>query len=427
MSGSIDDILLIPLRDSDGLGHSMARLLSEKRGGHDTSIRKMIRHRTFKGGEYSPRTDASTEYAGKRVVLLSTFTSRVDFNAQATARVLFMHGLAMGYGAKEVNLMALPFPYARQDDDPQMLTPAEEALKSAEQRGAETDTIADLRKRVRKLRGMQGDAFGLDLYVQFLSQRPIARIMTSEDHNPAAMRQCVERHYGSTQGVYFNSDPFILFGHLFSHHRFHGENETLSFRNGGNDAVVALFDKGSWERGERFCTYAGFENVGFIRGRKSRKRAGDPTAIDTDLQYEIGEDDLEGKTLIVPDDIFDSGGTVVESIMKIDFERYGTPRYVVVVAPYPVMSGEAFDRLADNRINLVTTSFRPSMRHHTEYGSDQTNVLYVAEAMTHELITVMTENRSLLSSENFGNLRPHEISDLYSLPEERPFIPFVSM
>lgn len=403
-----DDVLILPLRGNDGLVKAIAEYMNLRdENGDALALNQVFRIRSFSDGSPNPKVYRQDIVKGKRVILVDTYTTRVNMNERAFARLMFSVDALKRSGAAEVNLASFPLPYARQDEDP-----ADIAKIPSD------STDPTVQKHRKKLQNMQGESFAMDAYNSFLHNIGIKRIFTSENHNPKEMRESVERHYGTSDGVLYNLDPFILFGHLFSFAPIYGQNgEPLDFGRNGSNVVMGGIDLAAHERVDRLIRYTGFTDAAVLLNLKNRRRAGDPTAISVqkfgDRNYH--EHGLEGKILLIPDDMFDSGGSVESTLLDIDYTKEGVPKYVLCVVPYPINSGEAFERIQKNHLNIWTTTFRPNISQHGDFGAESITPLYMGRWLADEFSSIMSEGKPLLVEENFPNLSPAYLSRLYEL------------
>jgi len=376
--------------------------------GEPLSLNKVLRYNNFPDGATNPKVYKPEEIEGKRVILVDTHTSRVNMNERAWTRVAFLKSILDGAGATEVNLATFPIPYSRQDADPNAPPP----------KGNPNDPAH--KKRLRKHFNIQGEPFALDDYIGFLSYLGIKRIITAENHNPAGTEEIIQRRFGKAKGVFFNLDPFILFGHLFKNFPMYGaDGQRLDFGQNGSNVVLGGFDVGALDRLERFAHYAGWTEYQRTTQLKNRLEAANPEAIEI-LKQEKGYDTLEGRIFIIPDDIFDSGGTMDRALMAIPFSKEGKPAYLIAVVPYPINTGEAFDRLERNNLNMWTMTFRPNIAMHDEYGAETINPLFIGKWLADEFGSIMTTGKPILIRENLGNLTDSYLSTLYELRDPSP-------
>jgi phosphoribosylpyrophosphate synthetase len=101
---------------------------------------------------------------------------------------------------------------------------------------------------------------------------------------------------------------------------------------------------------------------------KARKMANKPDAVTIDNPTLIGADSLEGKTIIFPDDIIDTGGTLMKTVDWLNNTHwdhgFGVPSNYFFYFTHAVMSGRAHNEIQDrlsklNAQEFITTNTRP--------------------------------------------------------------------
>ena len=112
--------------------------------------------------------------------------------------------------------------------------------------------------------------------------------------------------------------------------------------------------------------------------KKARKVPNKPDAVVIDIEDKFNFDKLDGKTVIVPDDIVDTGGTQLRAcgwinIVHPELNHFlGKPKDVIIYATHAVFAGEMHDDVQETLIKtgakeIILTNSRPYITHHTIY------------------------------------------------------------
>ncbi len=164
--------------------------------------------------------------------------------------------------------------------------------------------------------------------------------------------------------------------HLFASSVFIPEIKRRNY----DDLVIAAPDTGGVKRAN---AYSKFLDSNLVICHKTRPRANVVSEIRV-----IG--DVEGKNVIMVDDIVDTAGTLVAAANKMKELGAKTVRAFVT---HPVLSGPAYERICDSDIDeLVVTDSIP-----LRYDCDKITVLSVAELFA-DVIRNVYEQKSISSS-----------------------------
>ncbi len=404
---SIDDVLVLPLRANDGLVKYIGNFIADKTGSPEQRrLNRVIRHKTFSCGEYLPKLLETGLVKGKRVILVDSLTSKVNPNERAWTRLALTASAVTAYGAREVHYAAFPLWGARQDEDP---------LTYEDRPEGPIEDPDDL-KHWDKLREMRGEAFSLQVYIDFIS-RYAQSLTTASVHNEENTRACIANSYGTAEGHFFNLDPFILFSHFLTTYPLKTEDgELLDFGDKGSNVVFMGFDRGAWPLIDRLKRYIGFEKAGVVKNRKVRLRPNDPKALRSERASEVNYQGLTDRIVVTGDDLYDTGGTHEKTFTTgIDYEKEGVPRHVIFMTPYPHCSGEGFERIERTRTNMITGTFRPHIADHDEYGSESINVIYPGAWLAEEFLSIMAGNGVILTEQSFPHLDERYLQELYEV------------
>lgn len=126
------------------------------------------------------------------------------------------------------------------------------------------------------------------------------------------------------------------------------KRSSLSPVHEGENIVFVSCDEGCRGFVEATRKATGLVNSGILYLDKGREADNNPDAIIIDNPRLEGTDTLEGKTLIVPDDILDTGGTII-NVMKWLWvtnpelsHNLGIPKDAFLYATHAVMAGKAY-------------------------------------------------------------------------------------
>lgn len=150
----------------------------------------------------------------------------------------------------------------------------------------------------------------------------------------------IDPHFKQIQGFY--EIPFddlkssIIFADYFQ----------SNFKNLKKEFVVASPDIGGGERAEDLAKILGLPLVINYKRRKDGN-------IKIRGILKMDEVDLKGKSIIIYDDIVDSGGSLIESTHLLREEGV---KNIYACCTHAVLSGDAKETLKKNEINLVTTN-----------------------------------------------------------------------
>ena len=96
------------------------------------------------------------------------------------------------------------------------------------------------------------------------------------------------------------------------------------------------------------------KNAASVYCKKTRAKPNDPDTINMKIVYRSPNyDGLEGKTLIFPDDIGDTCGTIVRSYQDLMYENNeGKPKEMFIYFTHPVLAGDDYTTPLKKLYNL---------------------------------------------------------------------------
>lgn len=143
----------------------------------------------------------------------------------------------------------------------------------------------------------------------------------------------IDLHAAQIQG-FFNIPVDNLFGSPTFIKYLHSLNGTLV------DPIIASPDAGGVVRARYFAKKAGFEGLAIIDKRREK-------ANESEVMNVVG--DVEGKDVIIVDDMIDTGGTLLKAATA--FKQRGA-RSVRACITHGVLSGAAYDNITQNSQDL---------------------------------------------------------------------------
>ena len=315
-----DDLIVVPIVPAP-LHVSYSGYISQNLG-LKYELGDIVGLRNMSGGEFNPQffpSNGKTEHhlscEGKTVYLIVPQDPSIR-PEELLGRVPIITDAAKENGAKEVVLVAPDLAYSRQDRGPNE-DPNVESLRG-------TGRTALVQARMYHCAG-------------------INRAFTFDVHNPRVVdiwdkEWVVEEGQHALHNVSLSFLASYYFRHFSSLFKQAGEREAVR----EEDIVYVACDHGARHNTEEFMRYMGMQGAPILQLTKARKVANKPGALDIKNHELIGTDSLEGKTLIVREDILDTGGTLGKSmnwvfIIDEDFaHEYGRPKEVYVFAPHAV-------------------------------------------------------------------------------------------
>ncbi len=158
----------------------------------------------------------------------------------------------------------------------------------------------------------------------------LVRIVTFDMHNSAEQ--------GFVNFPIDNLPAMPLFANYFVKQKWFNPNTT----------TVLAPDVGGAKRAEEFATSLGlFDGIAIMHKKRKKGQMAEAKTI-------IGE--VDGKDVIIFDDIIDSGGTILASV---DMLKSSGARSINVAATHGIFSGEAVENFSKSGINVITTDTLP--------------------------------------------------------------------
>ncbi len=230
---------------------------------------------------------------GKAVVICSAATNHT--RGSLAMRTLILARAAKDNGARKVILVEPDLFYSAQDRGP------------FHGEGEESRPIEDLKK-------FDGQPFSARLYAELLRSSGVDAVITVHNHS-AKVQKLFSRTFG---GEFYNLIPNEVYANYIL------KSDMVNTGKDGDNLVLCAPDMGALPFVNQVHESLGFSKVSRVIMQKSRfgERQVSMTLSD---QSDIRLEDLEGKDVIVLDDMVRTGSTIVECCRQL---RAGNPRKV---------------------------------------------------------------------------------------------------
>lgn len=188
----------------------------------------------------------------------------------------------------------------------------------------------------------------LDL-IENASSGKLVRIITFDMHNSAEQ--------GFVNFPIDNLPAMPIFANYFVKQKWFNPNTT----------TVLAPDVGGAKRAEEFASSLGiFDGISIMHKKRNKGQMAEAKTI-------IG--DVEGKDVIIIDDIIDSGGTIIASV---DMLKKNGAKSINVAATHGIFSGDAVKNFSTAGVNVITTDSIPRDNNFVR-DNDWLTVLSIAE------------------------------------------------
>ncbi len=293
----LEDIVIVALSRTH---RKYAQKIAECANQVGNIINKM-NPRRFSAGEYCPKFHTK----GKHVYLIGTqgpFQSPQEFPTRAA----FAADAAKRQGAQCVTLVAPDLPFSRQD------------------RGPEEDPK------------MEGESFTAEVQAKIFRDGGIDRILSMHPHSQKIYRIYENVYQKPGKEVVYGITPAFILAHYLK------STKSSLKEKSEKDLVFVAVDKGSEEfvRSVRdWMNMCDAEQLIFEKVRKIKNKA---DAVEVEVSNRTTVHSLEGKSVLVPDDIWDTCGTIRSICNWINIAHpelahtLGKPREICLYATHPV-------------------------------------------------------------------------------------------
>lgn len=299
--------------------------------GQTADLSDIISLKNFANGEFCPRfisdendlTGVGHTLDGATVVIVS-----VNSDAHSRQTLAFRNFLiaraAKDNGAKHVLLVEPDLFYSAQDRGP----------RAEHGQTGRPRTPQDMKK-------FDGQPFSSSMYAELLKSSGVDAVLTVHNHSHS-----VQEVFRSTFGGNFeNLIPVELYSHYLK------QSDVVSAGDTGENLVLCAPDKGAVDFVEMMHAGLGLPRAGICL--LSKERLGErQVEIQVAADSPVSLAELEGKDVVVFDDMVRTGSTIVKACQAI---RQGKPRRVLFCVSHFYSSEEGRENMASSAIDEILT------------------------------------------------------------------------
>lgn len=306
--------------------------------GQVEDISDLIALKDFANTEFCPRfirdendmTNIGFGMTGKRVVIVSaTYADRT--RNQLAMRNLIIARSAIDNGAKEVILVEPDLFYSAQDRGPR-----------------KNHGEVDYDRGLKDYKKFDGQPFTSQLYAELLKVAGVNRVITVHNHSSSVGRIFTRMF----DGHYYNLVPDDLYS------RYIKTSGIVNIDNNGKNLVLCAPDHGAIEFTNRMIKSLQLQDTSMIVMDKNREGER-KVNIHISAKSPVQLGDIEGKDIIIFDDMVRTGSTILEASKVL---RKGRPRKIIFVVTHFYASGEMRENMNSRSIDeIVTTNTMPTI------------------------------------------------------------------
>ena len=392
-----DDVVIVGAVSDDPLASDIA-----ERMGQEVDISDILAFKDFANTEFCPRfiflqddEHVGKSLEGKTAVIVSTCSGELTRNARAMRNFLITRA-AKDNGAKRVILVEPDLFYSAQD------------------RGPKQDPNGKQRS-FKDLKKFDGQPFSSRLYCELLKVAGVDTVMTVHNHSSAVAKMFSEK-FGKDN--FFNLSPAKLYACFLA------DEETLLDPDSERGIVVCAPDNGSRPFVEEVYKYLNEyiekkqmpllpsprRQVGMLWMDKERVGERNVNMIcheNSPMKLE----DIEGREVIVFDDMVRTGTTIAECCRRLKAAR---ARRVVFVVTHFYSSPEVKDNLNDSAIDaIVTTNTLPNILNRDRQGRLRRKMLilklerWIAHTLLKDVLGLEDKVNTCLYTVDVSRKNPH--------------------
>ena len=326
-------------------------------------------------GDRNDREKVGRRLEGHKVLIVSTSSGAMNRNEIAMRNFLVARA-ARENGAERISLLEPDLFYSAQDRGP---------------RPEYGQTL--FTRDTQDYEKFDGQPFSAKLYADLLREAGVNQVFTVHNHSPFSLRMLYQDHF---DGMFVDLRPVDLYAdYLFS-------SDIVQ----QDKLVICAPDKGAHEFASQLAEKLSYLPVGYLRMCKERRGERD-VHVEPDSSSPLNLGDVEGKDVVVVDDMVRTGRTILETCKVI---RKGKPRKIVFLVTHFYSSREGRTLLNDHIIDeIVTTNTIPSILNRDEQGRlrHKMVVLQISRWIAHNLFIHLQPGSE-------GLEMPHFVEDISS-------------
>jgi ribose-phosphate pyrophosphokinase len=325
----MDEILIIGAVSDNPFAQDMIQHLGQLEDFSD-----IISLKSFLNTEFCPRfiVDESSwdnignKLTGKTIILVSNSVTEITRNDLAMRNFLLARA-AKDNGAERVILLEPDLFYSAQDRGPR-----------------KEHGIVGFKRDLADYKKFDGQPFSARLYADLLVRAGVDEVVTVHNHSCSVKSVFLDRF----SGAFFNLEPSDVYASYIT------DSDVVD----DSRIVLCAPDKGAVPFAREVQEQLGAEQVPLLRMAKERT-AERGVDIEVAPYSEVQLGDVEGKDVVVVDDMVRTGNTILECCKMI---REGKPNKVVFFVTHFYSSREGRINLNDPSIDeIVTTNTIPQI------------------------------------------------------------------
>ncbi|MCK5629924.1 MAG: ribose-phosphate pyrophosphokinase [Nanoarchaeota archaeon] len=345
----LEDKVFCSIKEFDGFGHVVSELC-----GQYEDIDHVIHLEEFSGGEFCPKFQVPIK--DKTVYLFATPDHKVN-TQEMISRIWLVSDAAMENGAKDIVLIAPELPYSRQDRGPKEDKKFKGRPFSAKAL-AKNFHLWGIKKvlthhmHTKRIYNIYGQVYGKDKLGEYSKREGITpdKIIDKEDQ--------IGRR------IIYNLNPNPLLAHYLRFNSSLVKDYGLDIT--GKDIVFISPDAGAKFNISNLQNYCFLPESSYCNCLKIRESPNNPDDVTVELdEFSDNFSGLENKTIIIADDIVDTGGTLKNTCIALkNTPEYGTPKDILIYFTHPVLAGTN-NRQVQKKISsikpkeIITTNTHP--------------------------------------------------------------------
>ncbi|RKX87490.1 MAG: ribose-phosphate pyrophosphokinase [Spirochaetes bacterium] len=359
--------------------------------GQNDDYQDLISLKSFLNTEFCPRfittgrnsDTVGDNLKGKTVILVSTNQGIHSRNGLGMRNFLIARA-AKDNGAQRVILIEPDLYYSAQDRGPR-----------------KEHGLTGTKRSKRDFEKFDGQPFSARLYADLLKVSGVDEVVTIHNHSTSVQNIFMDRF----SGKFHNLRPFDLYSNYLV------DTDVVNERN----MVLCAPDKGALDFVRKVQSTLGDKSIPVII--MDKHRAGERKVnITVSKDSDIGLSDINGKDVVVLDDMVRTGSTIVETCHKL---RSANPNKIVFFVTHFYSSRECRANLNDRVLDeIITTTTIPSILNRDVQGRlrHKMVVLLISRWISNYLLQLLDNNhpglKSPLYSEDMSAKNPRWIGKM---------------